>query len=175
MGWHVPEATHPDAPALAMLSALLTGGRTARLYEALVDEMRIATYVTASLGPGDLQPRLFTIELAPRAPHTVQEAEAVVLQVLEEFAAAPAPEDDLDRVRNQVAASAVRRLQSNLGLALQLAGSQAALEDWRATFRLTDGIRYVTAEEVQSVVRRYFTPENLTVGVLRTKRGETRP
>ena len=175
MGWRVPEATHPDAPALAMLSALLTGGRTARLYEALVEETRVATYVTAGMGPGELHPRLFTVELAPRAPHTAEEAEAVVLDVLESFASDLPPEDDLDRVRNQIAASSVRRLQSNLGLALQLAGSESALGDWRETFRMTEAIGTVTGQEVRDVVRRYFTPENLTVAVLRTSRPETRP
>lgn len=175
MGWRVPEATHPDGPALAMLSALLTGGRTARLYDALVEDTRVATYVTAGMGPGELHPRLFTVDLAPRAPHTAEEVEKIVLQVLEEFAAAPPPEEALDRVRNQVAAGAVRRLQSNLGLALQLAGSDAALGDWAASFRLTDAIRDVTAQQVQDVVRRYFTPENLTVAVVRTLREERRP
>ncbi|HSG47881.1 MAG TPA: pitrilysin family protein, partial [Longimicrobiales bacterium] len=175
MGWRVPAVTHPDAAALAMLSTLLTGGRTARLYEALVEETRVATYVTAGMGPGELYPRLFTVELAPRSPHTVEEAEAVVLQVLEDFASELPPEDDLDRVRNQIAASSVRSLQSNLGLALQLAGSQAALGDWRETFRLTQAIGEVTGQEVQDVVRKYFTQENLTVAVLRTSRPETRP
>ena len=170
MGWRVPEATHPDAPALAMLSALLTGGRTARLYDRLVEEDRIATWVSASMGPGELHPRLFTVELAPRAPHTVEEGEAAVLSVLAEFASAPPPEDDLERVRNRVAAASVRRLQSNLGLALELAGSESALGDWRASWNLLQRIRQVSPTDVQAVARKYLRPESLTVAVLRTDR-----
>jgi predicted Zn-dependent peptidase len=175
MGWKVPAATHPDAPALAMLSALLTGGRTARLYDALVQETRVATFVSAGVGPGDLHPRLFSLDVTPRAPHTVEEVEAVVDRVLSDFATSVPPEDDLDRVRNQIAAGAVRRLQSNLGLALQLAGSEATLGDWRGTFRLTQRIREVTGEQVRDVVRKYFRPENLTVAVLRSVESGSQP
>lgn len=175
MGWRVPEATHPDGPALAMLSALLTGGRTARLYHALVEETRVATWVAAGMGPGELHPRLFTVELAPRAPHTVEEAEAVVRRVLDAFAAEPPAADDLDRVRNQIAAASVRRLQSNLGLALQLAGSESALGDWRASWNLLRRIREVTPDQVRDVVRRYFHDDGLTVAVLRTRRQEAGP
>lgn len=175
MGWRVPASTHPDAPALAMLTALLTGGRTARLYDALIQETRVAAFVSAGTGPGDLFPQLFSIDATPRAPHTAEEVEAEVLKVLAEFAAAPPPEDDLVRVRNQIAAGAVRRLQSNLGLALQLAGSESSLGDWRKGFELGDRIREVTGPEVQAVVRKYFTPENLTVAVLRPPEGESLP
>jgi predicted Zn-dependent peptidase len=78
-------------------------------------------------------------------------------------------------VRNQIAAGAVRRLQSNLGLALQLAGSEATLGDWRGTFRLTQRIREVTGEQVRDVVRKYFRPENLTVAVLRSVESGSQP
>ena len=172
MGWKVPEATHPDAPALSMLAALLTGGRTARLYDALVMDSRVATFVTAGVGPGDLHPRHFTLDVNPRAPHTDEEVEAEVLDVLEEFLTEPPPEDDLDRVRNQIAAGAVRQLQSNLGLAVQLAGSASTLGDWRAAFELGQRIREVTAQEVLDVARRYLRPEGLTVAVLRSSREE---
>ncbi|UCC27114.1 MAG: insulinase family protein [Gemmatimonadales bacterium] len=175
MGWKVPSATHADAPALAMLATLLTGSRTARLYDALVQKTRVATFVAAGMGPGELHPRLFSLEVTPRAPHTVDEVEEEVLRVLDEFRAVPPPEEDLERVRNQISAGAVRQLQSNLGLAVQLASSESALGDWRATFGLTRQIREVRAEEVQDVVRKYFRPENLTVAVLRTRMGVDRP
>jgi predicted Zn-dependent peptidase len=42
IGWHVPELTHADAPALSVLAALLTGGRTTRLYRSIVLEARAA-------------------------------------------------------------------------------------------------------------------------------------
>jgi len=166
IGWHVPDALHEDLPALAMLSSLLTGGRTSRLYRRLVVEERVATTVTTSTGPGLLHPGLFQIDVTPRAPTTPAEVEAIVYREMERLKDAPPLEDDLERVRSQILAGDVRRLQSSLGLALQLAESAALLGDWRETFRLSQRIRAVRAEDIQRVVQRYFTASNRTVATL---------
>jgi len=78
---------------------------------------------------------------------------------------------ELTRVRNQIAAGSIRRIQSNLGLAFQLAESASLHGDWRATFRLSDRLRTVTPEDVRRVVETYFTQNNRTVATL--VRGET--
>lgn len=166
MGWHVPDAGHADAPALVMLSSLLTGGRTSRLYQRLVVEERLATFVSASLGPGERYPRLFTISAAPRAPHDAAELEAAIEAELARLVSEGPEARELTRVRNQVDAGQVRRLQSNLGLAFQLAGAASVHGDWRETFRASDRIAGVTAEQVTDVVRRYLRPANRTVAVL---------
>jgi predicted Zn-dependent peptidase len=172
LGWHVPEAGHDDTPALVMLSALLTAGRTSRLYQRLVvrDE-RLATFVSASLGPGDRFPQLFTIDAVPRSPHTADQVEAAVEAELSRLAHVPPEPWELEQVRNQVDAGQVRRLQSNLGLAFQLAASESLRDDWRATFRMADRIGAVTPEQVQHVVRRYLLPANKTVAEVRRPAG----
>jgi predicted Zn-dependent peptidase len=72
----------------------------------------------------------------------------------------------LQRVRNQLEAGEVRRLESNLGLALQLADSESALGDWRETFLLGGRLRAVRPEDVQRVAARYLTASNRTVATL---------
>jgi predicted Zn-dependent peptidase len=166
IGWHVPDVRHEDAPALAMLSTLLTGGRTSRLYRRLVLEERVAASASASMGPGDVHPRLFQIDAAPRAPHTPAEVEALIYEELDLLMASPPTDEELQRVRNQLQAGEVRRLDSNLGLAFQLAGSAALFDDWRETFRLGRRLQEVGPGDVQRVVRRYFSAENRTVATL---------
>jgi predicted Zn-dependent peptidase len=166
VGWHVPDITHPDMPALAVLSSLLTGGRTTRLYRRLVLGERAATAAFATLGPGQLHPQLFQIEAVPRAPHTPAEVERLIYEELGALADAPPTLDELQRVRNQMEAGEVRRLESNLGLAFQLADSETLFGDWRETFRLSRRLQDVEPEDVQRVVRRYFTVSNRTVATL---------
>jgi predicted Zn-dependent peptidase len=176
IGWHVPDLRHPDMPALGMLSSLLSGGRTSRLYRRLVVDERVATAVFSSTGPGELFPQLFQISAVPRAPHTPGEVEALVYQELERLAEAPPSESELARVRSQLEAGEVRRLESNLGLAFQIADSESALGDWRETFLLGSKLREVRPEDVQRVVRRYFTASNRTVATLvRSAREATPP
>lgn len=166
IGWHVPSSRHPDAPALAVLSSLLTGGRTARLHRRLVTEERIATSIYSSMGPGSLYPQLFQIEVTPIQPATTAELEREIYRELDAMARTGPTAEELDRVLNRIASGGVRRLQSNLGLAFQIAGSESLFRDWRETFRSSERLQEVTPEDVREVARRYFGAENRTVATL---------
>lgn len=166
IGWKVPDASHPDAPALAMLASILTGGRSSRLYRRLVTEDQLAPGVTSGTGPGYLHPALFSIEAAPRSPHTPEAVEAAIYEELNRIRDVPPEEVELLRVRNQLEASAVRRLQSNFGLAVQLADSESLFGDWTHTFRFFRAMESVTPEDIQRVVRQYFRQDRRTVAIL---------
>jgi len=166
MGWRAPASLHPDTPALAMLATLLTGGRTSRIYRRLVLEDRIATGITSGTGPGNLFPGLFSIEAFPRSPHTTEEVEAAVYEELERLKEEPPEEWELQRVRNQLEASEIRRLQSSFGLAIQVAQSASLFGDWKQTFSFTREMGAVTPEDIQRVVRTYFNDSQRTVATL---------
>ncbi|MEQ8329082.1 MAG: pitrilysin family protein [Longimicrobiales bacterium] len=171
IGWHTPDIFHEDAPALTLLSTLLSGGRTSRLYQRLVVEDRLATEVFTSSGPGVEHAQLFAIDATPRAPHTTREVEAAVYDELRRLAEHGPTEAEMERVRNRAEAGSVRRLQSNVGLAFQLSESASLFGDWRETFRLSARLGAVTADDVRRVVRRYFTDVNRTVATLVTEGG----
>lgn len=166
MGWHTVSQDHPDAPALTMLTSLLVGGRGSRLHRRLVLRERMAGWVTASMEPGMLHPAQFVIEAAPRSPWTPEEVESAILEELSRIAREPPTPAEVDRVRNQIEGGRVRRLQSNLGLAFQLASSGSRGRDWRETFLFAEAVRGVTPGEIRDVVRRWFRPERRTVGIL---------
>jgi len=166
IGWHVTSIFDADMPAVLMLSSILTGGRTSRLEKRLVQDERIATFVGSTVGPGELYPALFSIQAVPRSPHTTEELEAAIDEELDSLRHMPPDSSELQRVRNQLEASRIRRLESNLGLALQLASSVSEFGDWRTTFRFTDRLERVRPEDVRRIVRTYFTQENRTVTVL---------
>jgi predicted Zn-dependent peptidase len=166
IGWHIPDALHPDAPALAMLSAILTGGRSSRIYRRLVLDDRLASGVISGTGPGYLFPGLFMLEAYPRSPHTTQELEAAIYEEIDRLAVEAPNNVELQRVRNQLEASEVRALRSNFGLALQIAASGSLFGDWRTTFGFSDRIQEVTPDAVQRVVARYLGRDNRTVAVM---------
>src|SRR6185369_12861901 len=59
--WHIPEITHPDVPALDLLSTILGDGRSSRLYRRVREEAGLAFCISAfSYTPGD--PGLFGID-----------------------------------------------------------------------------------------------------------------
>jgi predicted Zn-dependent peptidase len=166
IGYHVPGMRHPDAPALAVLSQLLSGGRTSRLFQRLVIQDRAAAAISSSQQPGQLYPRLLVFNGVPIAPHTTEEIEKAVYEELDRIQREPPSEAELQKVRNQVEAAGIQRLTSNLGLAFQLSSSEALWHDWRQTFRDLAAQGRVTAADVQRVARIYFSPSNRTVGTL---------
>jgi predicted Zn-dependent peptidase len=166
IAWHVVEGSHEDTPALRVLSALLTGGRSSRLHRRLVTEGRIANTVYSSLGPGSRFPAIFTIEATPRAPHTTLDIEAAVYAELDSLMRDPPSEAELQRIRNQLEANRVRRLTSNMGLALQLAESTSTFGDWRTTFEATGRLLAVGPGDIGRVLEAFFDRENRTVATL---------
>ena len=166
IGWPVVETSHPDAPALTILSWLLTGGRTSRLYRRLVIEDRVATAIYSSTGPGIQFPAIFTIDATPRFPNSTDDVEAAVYAELDSLRRTPPSEREMQRIQNQLEAGEFRRLTSNLGLALQLAGSASAFGDWRTTFGFTDRLAAVEPEDVLRVAQRFFNRESRTVATL---------
>lgn len=167
IGWRVPSALDNDAPAFAVLASLLTGGRSARIYRRLVLQDRTAMNVVSGAGPGRLYPGLFSIDAIPRSPHTTGEVEEAIYEEIQRLKDEPPGERELQRVRNQLEASNVRRLGSNLGLALQLAESTSLYGRWERTFALNRAMVAVTPADIQRVVRRYFREDQRTVAVLR--------
>ena len=166
IGYHVPSARHPDAPALAVLSQILTGGRTSRLYQRLVIRDRVATAIQSFSVPGQQYPRVFSFQGVPIAPHTAQEIETAVYEELDRIQRDPPSDFEMQRVRNQIDASSIQRLQSNFGLAFQLSNSEALWYDWRQTFRDQATQARVTPADVQRVAKTYFDRSNRTVATL---------
>ena len=166
IGWHVPSGVDDDAPAIAMLASVLTGGRTSRLHRRLVVDEQMVTGVYASTGPGTLFPQLFQIDVVPRNGQSVERIEATIYEEIDRLVATGPEEQELERVRNQVAAGNVRRMTSNLGLAFQIADSEALLGDWRETFRTAERLNAVTVEDVRRIAEEYLVERNRTVAVL---------
>jgi predicted Zn-dependent peptidase len=166
IGYHVPDASHPDAPALAVLSSILTGGRTSRLVQRLVVRDQVAASISSGMMPGSRYPRLFAFSGMPIAPHTTQEIEKAVYEELDSVRSAPPSDYEMQRVRNQAEVGSYARLDNPFFLAYQLAASEALWHNWARTFRDDAAIRRVTAQDVQRVARKYFPKSNRTVATL---------
>ena len=164
VGWHVPDGYDPDMPALNVLASILAGGRTSRLNRRLVQQERSALDVSASVSPAFRYPLLFTVQAEPNAPHTTRELESAIYAELDSLKRVPPRPAEVQRIINQIEASQIRRLGSNLGLAFQLADSEVYFHDWHQTFRSWRAYRDVRPEDIQRVARKYFTEANRTVG-----------
>ncbi|MDF1544739.1 MAG: pitrilysin family protein [bacterium] len=170
VGWHIPEGTHPDRPALDALIDYLASGRTSILYKRLVKEQKAALQVAAFAGyPGDKYPSMLAAYALPTAEHTNQEIEDAIFKAVEELRTELIPDEEVAKIKARAKAQFINQMDSNMGLAMQLATYQTSWGNWRELFRTLDGINAVTAEDIQRVAKQYMTMKNRNVGQIVTE------
>jgi predicted Zn-dependent peptidase len=168
-GYHRPAGTHPDDPIYTVTSLLLSSGRTSRLYKSLVRDKKIAAQAGGFSGfPGQKYPNLFTFLAVPTPGHTAQEVGEAIRAEVERIKTEDVPAAELQSVKTRARANLLRQLDSNSGLALQLALTQTIDGDWRMLFKEIDAIEKVTAADVKRVANETFKPNNRTVAYIQS-------
>ena len=165
-GYQRPASTDPDDATYQIMAAVLSGGRTSRLYRNLV-EQKIALAVDASNGfPGDLYSNLMLLYAQPAPGHTIEEIAGLLDAELQRLKTEPVSATELERVKTQSRAGILQLLASNQGMVGLLAEYQAKTGSWRNLFEELKAIEAVTASDVQRVAQATFVPEKLTIGRL---------
>jgi predicted Zn-dependent peptidase len=166
-GYHRPAATDPDSAIYDVISILLSDGRTSRLYRSLVRDKKVAAQAFGFNGfPGEKYPNLFLFFAVPTPGHTAAEMAEPIRVEIDRLKNENVSPEDLQSVKTRVKAQLIRQLDSNSGLAFQLASYQTMYGDWRELFREVDRIDKVSAADVRRVANIVFTPTNRTVGVI---------
>lgn len=163
-GYKRPDQNHKDDPVFDVLAGVLSSGRTGLLYKELVRDSKIALAAQAGATfPGGKYPNLFYIFLVPNMGHTVEENEKAAYEIVERLKRERVDDATLNRVKTKVRASLIRQLDSNSGLASQLAFYEVNYGDWRKLFTGIEEIDKVTAGDVQRVAREYLVERGRTV------------
>ncbi|HZT29338.1 MAG TPA: pitrilysin family protein [Bryobacteraceae bacterium] len=164
VGYKRPDEYDKDDPVFDVISELLSGGRTSRMYADMVRDKRMALFASSGdTFPGGKYPNLFVFFIGPALGHTVEENEKELYALLERFKNEKVSEEELSRVKTKTRAGLIRRLASNPGLASLLTAYYADYGDWRKLFTSIQDVEKVTAGDVQRVARSCFVPEQRTV------------
>jgi predicted Zn-dependent peptidase len=167
IGYHKPPPPAPDDYVFDVIDALLSKGRTSRFYRTIVEKLKIAESVeTASGMPGARYHNLFTIFATPRPPCECRELETAIDEELEKLRQTPVPEQELQKVKNQMKADFIRHLNSNSGLAGMLSYYEILTGDYRYLTNHINVIDKITPAEIMQAAQKYLTKENKTVATL---------
>ncbi len=173
IGWHIPEAIHPDMTAIEAMMSILGQGRTSRLYKRMVLKDQVAVSTGSFAGyPGDKYPSLAVIYSYPVQGKTNAECEKVIYEEIEKLKNEPVSQEELDKVKSRASIGFIRDLDNNLDFAMKLAKYQQLYGNWREVFRELDKINAVTPEDIKRVAKTYFTKGNRTVATMETKAEE---
>jgi zinc protease len=168
LGWHVPNQRSDDAPALEVLSTILSGGRASRLYRDLVYQRQLALEAGGDYSYFSIDPNLFWFWATPMPGQTPETLEAELSRHMERLKAEPVTEEELARAKNQIESAFVFQEDSVHRRAALLARFELigghALKDSFIT-----RIRAVTVADLTRVAGVWFAPERKSVGVLLPK------
>ena len=169
IGWHRPDVNDPDDPVYDVIDDILSGGRSSRLYKSLVKEKKLALFVrSASSLEGQKYPGLFGIYAVPNKGKTNAECEDAIYTELERLKTEPVTQDELAGVKARAKMDFIDGIDSNMGIAMQLAFYQNLMGDWRQMFNQLDKIDAVTPEDIMRVAKKTFIKSNRTVGLIET-------
>lgn len=170
MGYHTVAQDHPDFEALQLLGSVISGGRTSRLYQRMVEDEQTALQVSAFNGfPGTKFETMFMTLAVPNQGVSLDTVETTIYEEIEKIKNGDITSEELERAKTNARASLIRSLDSNSGLAQAFATAEAQQGDWKKVFTDLEDIEAVTLDDLQRVANTYFTQENRTVGVIKNE------
>src|SRR5205814_718212 len=167
LAWHIPEITHPDVPALDLLSTILGDGRSSRLYRKLREETGLAYGVSAfSYTPGD--PGLLGID-ATVEPENRREAQEAILQIVGEIKETGVTAEELAKAKKISLSHHLSSLTTMRGQASDLGSNWFLTRNLNFTRDYLDAVQALAAEDIRRVAAKYRTDDNLTIVSLNPK------
>jgi predicted Zn-dependent peptidase len=168
-GYHRPDYRSPDDAVYDAIADLMSNGRTSRLYRSLVRDKKIAADSAGFTGlPGNKYPHLFAFYAFPLPGHKPDEMAEAIHHEIERLKTEDISDGELKMIRTRAKANLLRGLDSNEGLATQLALFQTRYGDWRELFRQVDNLEKVSKADIRRVANQTFVPVNRTVGIIET-------
>jgi len=162
VAWHIPPMGEPDHYAIEMLTLVLGGGDSSRLYQKLVKEREILQRVY--FGTDDRRgPDLASIWAIVASGKSAEEAREVIYAEIDDVARDGVTERELEKARNQLRSIFVFGLQSNLSRAQRLAEYELYYGDAEKLKGELDRYLAVSQADIRRVARTYFDPSSRTV------------
>ena len=169
IGYPGPKRRSPDYYALNMIDAILTGGDSSRIRQDLVKGKQSVIQYEANLG----WPFASTLDFRDPEPYAMFilynpnfTAKQIVDQVQEEIGKlqdTPLDARELERVKTQLRANAIKEMQGSLSRARTLA--QYAIADGNPELINTelDAMLSVTPAQIQAAAKKFLTPDKRAV------------
>jgi len=159
LSWKTPAIGHPDVPAYDVLAAILGRGRSSRLHRSLRDRRELALEISAWTWNGPNEEGIIAIS-AETQPDKRDDLKAAILAELADLPASSI-DDEIAKVKRQIATSQFRTLTTASGRASDLASNWHEARDLNFTRAYLADINSVNAADIRRVCQ-LLTDNRLT-------------
>ena len=166
--YHSPRSSHADFYALNLLSEILTGGPSSRLYKSLVDEQRLALEVSA-YNSESLDPDLFSFAIVGADGKKPSQIEKAFDKEIARLRDKGVSERELTTAKKKFLVSFYRGMETINGKAQLLGNFEIFQGGYQNLFSAPERYKAVTVTDIKRVIDAYFVPSKRTIGILDQK------
>jgi zinc protease len=160
--YRTPPMATKDAYVLNMISSILTGGKSSRMYKKIVDEDKKALQIGA-FNYSEEDYGVYFVYGIPMQPHTAQEvltdADAEIVKLQTELIS----EREFQKLQNEFESNFVNSNASVEGVADNLATNYLLFGNTNLINTEIDIYRKITREEIREVAKKYLNPNQRLV------------
>lgn len=160
--YHIPAASHPDAPVVDLLAEVLSNAPSGRLYKNLVE-----TKLASSAQGFAFQlrePGLLVILSQVPKDKSLDAARTALTKTVDDLTTNPPTAEEVERARTKLVKDIDLELRNSEEVGLALSEWMAS-GDWRLLYLYRDRLKKVTQADCARVAAAYFKPDNRTVGL----------
>ncbi|MDQ5847805.1 MAG: insulinase family protein [Pseudomonadota bacterium] len=160
--YRVAAGSHPDYPAIDVLTSLLGDVPAGRLHRALVQKGLASAIWGAERGLHD--PGFVYFGAALPKDGKLEAARDALLEVVEGLRQNKITAEEVERARTQLL-NDFEKSQLETASLVRALSEFSAMGDWRLFFQYRDRLRKVTLEDVQRVAEHFLKPANRVLGM----------
>jgi zinc protease len=157
----VPNGRHPDQAALEVLDAILSSGKSARLYRALVDPGLALAAEAFTQPQHDLSMHGLFAVLTPGTQH--EAVEKALWAEINKIKTDGVTSAEVASVKQQYIAEDAYKRDGTAGVAGEIS-DYVGVGDWTLYVTFPEKVQQVTPADVQRVAKEYFKEDQTTTG-----------
>ncbi|MHB9036458.1 MAG: M16 family metallopeptidase [Armatimonadota bacterium] len=157
--YHIPDIMDPESYPLMVLDRIMSGGRSSRLYQAMVEtQLATSAWSDASIRK---DPCLFFLGATARQGIKADALDKELNNQIEKAKTTLPTDEEMQAAKNQLEASLIFQNDSVSDQGEQL-GYYSTVATWRYLDTMIPNIKAVTPEQVRAAAAKYLTQENMT-------------
>ena len=160
LSFHMGDRFSKDFYVCDIISDILSGGRSSRFYQRLVQDKELFSYIDAYIS-GTVEPGLFLIEAKPNEKISVEEGTTAIWNELEDLKAGNLSEIELDKVKNKIESALVFSEVNALNKAINIAYFEM-IGDVSLINKQTQLYQEVSIADVVRISNKIFKESNYT-------------